>query len=363
MPENIDLKRLSQLSSHDRAFLSIYLRSPESLDTVLKKLAQMQKLVKENKDEYEQFGENIELVKEHFKKNPYTSGSLCVFCCWLLDYIEVHSLNVEIQDLIRVDSSPYIRPLAEIIDEYENFAVVVADNERAKIFLVAAGKVYSEEKVKGDVKNHVKVGGWSQQRYERRRTKEFEGYAREIIENLLKLDESEEFERLILVGGKEALGEITKSLPAHLASKLVGEKPLDLKKGEKYVNEEIMELFHKEERRSERALWKEIRDMYLRGEPAVMGVQDVLYASQTGRVERAIVNRGDVFKGARCRDCENLFADAPGRCPRCGSESTFEIDLVNEIVELLSKTGADIDFCDEIEELSEAGGIAAILRY
>ena len=363
MHREIDLRKLSELSSHDRAFLSIYMKNPGSLGPTLKKLDDMRRLLKENKDEYQQAGENIKLVKDYFDNNPYTSGSLCVFCCWLLDYFEAYPLPVDVEDLVRVDSSPYIRPLAEMKDEYENFAVVVADNERARVFLVTAGKAGTEEKIKGDIKNHVKVGGWSQQRYERRRDKEFEGYAREVVEALLGLDKRESFERIILVGGKEAVSEIEDALPERLSAKLVGEKSLDLKKGEKHVNREIFDLFRSEERRSERELWEHIRNSYLRGEPAVMGVQDVLYASEAGRVEKAVVNRSAVFEGARCRDCENLFAGSASRCPRCGSESTFSVDLLNEIVELLAKTGAEIDFADEIDELAEAGHIAAMLRY
>jgi peptide chain release factor subunit 1 len=363
MLEEIDLKKLSKLSSHDRAFLSMYLRSPESVAAVLKRAGEIHRLLKGNRDEHHQMGENVKLVKDYLDKNRYTSGSLCIFCCWLLDYLEAYPLTVEVEDIVRVDSSPYIRPLAELRDEYENFAVIVADNERARVFLVTAGRAQAEESIRGDIKNHVKVGGWSQQRYERRRDKEFEGYAGDIAQALLRLDETEEFERIVLVGGKEALSEIAKALPDRLAYRLIGEKPLDMKKGEKYVNDEIFDLFREEERRSESQLWQQIRDRFFRGEPAVVGVQDVLYAAQGGRVEKAIVNRKSLFAGARCRDCENLYSGSSGKCPRCGSESTFRVDLLNEIVELLSMTGAEIDFADEIDELTEAGGIAAMLRY
>ena len=37
--------------------------------------------------------------------------------------------------------------------------------------------------------------------------------------------------------------------------------------------------------------------------------------------------------------------------------------MVNEIVEMLKLTGAEVDFADSIETLEEAGEIAAPLRY
>ena len=54
---------------------------------------------------------------------------------------------------------------------------------------------------------------------------------------------------------------------------------------------------------------------------------------------------------------------APSKCGGCGSESLFTVDLVNEIVEMLEQSGATVDFADPMPSLTEAGGIAALLRY
>ncbi|UCD86053.1 MAG: host attachment protein [Deltaproteobacteria bacterium] len=363
MFDEIDLKKLAKLTSHDRAFLSIYLSSPESLEIIERRIDNIRKLFKENKDESKHFEENIKLVKDYLDKDLYQSGSLCIFCCWLLDYFEAYPLNVTVENIIWVDSSPYIRPLAELKDEYENFAVVVADNEIAKIFLVTSAKADSEEKIKGNIKNRVKVGGWSQQRYERRRDKKIQYYSREIVDRLIELEKKEEFRRIILVGSKKILTEIRSALTNQLTQKLVGEKALDLRKGENYINKEIFDLFFIEERKSEKKLWEEIKNHYLRGEPAVVGVDDVLFSSKMGRVEKVIVNRDVEINGIRCRDCEGLFNRELDKCPDCGSTSLFKVDLINEIVELLSTTKAEVDFVDEIEELKDVGDIAALLRY
>jgi len=39
------------------------------------------------------------------------------------------------------------------------------------------------------------------------------------------------------------------------------------------------------------------------------------------------------------------------------------VDLVNELVELLALTSAEADFVDPIEGLTQAGEVAALLRY
>lgn len=361
MSGEIDLRKLAELSADDRAFLSIYLSGPSSLDVVERRAKKIEKMLRDNSDESRHFAENMKLVDEYFDRHPFKSGSLCIFCCWLLDYFEVHELNVPVGDLIWVDSSPYIRPLAEFRDEYEDFAVVVADNKLSKIFLVTSGTAESEERVKGNVKNHVRVGGWSQQRYERRRDKELKHYCRDIVEKLLELDRAGEFRRIILVGSRETIGEIRKSLPDRLAKKLVGEKALELRKGGDYIDKEIFDLFFAEERKSEQVLWERIKSQYMRGGLAVAGAEDVLAAARTGRADRVVVNRDAKFAGIRCRDCEGLFCGKPDKCPDCGSTSGFEVDVVNEIVELLAMTGAEADFVDKIKELKDIGDIAALL--
>ena len=363
MTQEIDLRRLSEMTSNDRAFLSIYLSCPDSLNAIRKRLKNIEKMLRENSDESKHFSENMKLVNDHLSKVPYESGGLCIFCCWLNDFFEVHNLDIPVGDIVWVDSSPCIRPLAEFQDEYEDFAVVVADNKAAKIYLVTSGTAEGEETIKGKVKNHVRVGGWSQQRYERRRDKQLHHYARDIVDKLTELDREGEFRRIILVGSKETIGEIRRLMPEKLVKQIIGEKALDLSRGDDYIDREIFDLFFEEERKSELELWERIKGQYMRGGLAVVGVDDVLNAAKMARIEKMIVNRNAKFSGIRCRDCEGLFSGNLDSCPECSSNSVFEVDLINEIVEILSTTGAETDFADEISELKNVGDIAALLRY
>ncbi len=314
------------------------------------------------KDEREHFDQNCALVTKYLAKNPFESGSLAIFSCWALDYFLALPLAAPVADLVQVDSSPFVRPLAELQDEYENVAVVVADNTKARIYLVSSAVAGDDEVIKGNVKNHVKKGGWSQQRYERRRDKQLLLYAREVVSALEALHREEDFRRILLVGGKETLRAIREDLPAAL-EKIAADKALDLRRGEGAVNSDIWDLFREEERESERDLWEQIRAEYMKGGLGAAGPDEVLAAAREGRVERMIVERSLRAEGRRCRECKRLEAGTPGKCGGCGSESVFEVDLVNEIVEMLKQSGATVDFADPIPSLTEAGGIAALLRY
>lgn len=331
--------------------------------TLEKRIKHAESLLQDNRDEAEYFAENIKLVRKFLKKNPLQSGGICIFTCWALDYFKAWPLTAPTPDLLWVGSSPYIRPLAELQDEYENFAVVIADNKVARIFLVASAKAQSEERIRGNIKNHVRKGGWSQKRYERRRDKQLMNYAKEIAQKIAELEQQEDFRRVFMVGSKETLAEIRRELPRRVTRKLAGEKALDLKKGEQWVDKEIFDLFFEEERLSEQQLWERIKGEHLHGGLAAVGAEDVLAAAKTGRIEKMLVTRDAKIDGFRCQDCEHLDEGLPKNCPNCGSPSLFRVDLVNEIVELVASTSAETDFVDPLPGLSDVGDIAVLLRY
>jgi len=361
----IELRELAEITAPERAFLSVYLSGPRSVDQLDRRIRDLRRVLKgggAEKDEREHLDQNVEMVRDYLSKNPLTSGSLCIFSCWVLDFFRAIPLAAPTKDLVWVDSSPYIRPLAELQDEYENVAVVVADNKRARIFLVSSATAGSEEVVKGNVKNHVRKGGWSQQRYERRRDKQLHLYAHGIVDALTRLDKEEEFRRIVLVGGKEILRVVFGELPVHL-QKRVAEQAIHLGRGEDEINKDIMGLFFEQERRSELDLWEKIRNEYLRGGLGVVGLEEVRAAAREGRIDTMIVDRDFHPPGKRCRDCENLDLGEREVCSACGSESLFDVDVVNEIVEMLHRSGAEADFTDSIKTLDEAGKIAALLRY
>ena len=363
MFNQIDLRKLAELSAPDRPFLSLYLSGPAAMAALDKRIRTDRSLLKDHRDELEYFDQNMTMLEDYFNRSPHKSGSLCLFACWVLDFFEAHTLPVAVPDLLWVDSSPYIRPLAELQDEYENYAVVVADNRSAKVFLVASSVASREVQITGNVKNHVKVGGWSQQRYERRRDKQLQDYAKDIADELMELDRENAFRRVLMVGSKETLRAIRAALPNQIARKAVEDKALDLGKSDDWVQKETFDLFVEQERASEQALWELIKSEQLRSGLAVVGIEDVLYAAKAGRVEKVVVTRNAHFDGVRCRDCEHLEASTRSECPKCGSTSLFKVGLVNECAELIYMSGAEIDFVDPMPFLTEVGDIGALLRY
>ncbi len=67
---NIDLTQLSEISTNDKTFLSIYISSPKSLRSLGKRIERIRRVLKSNdteKDEREHFEENVKAVKNIWK--------------------------------------------------------------------------------------------------------------------------------------------------------------------------------------------------------------------------------------------------------------------------------------------------------
>jgi len=362
---DLDLKKLAALRTSGRAFLSVFLAGPQSVADLEKRLSKVHRVLKgggPEKDEREYFTENVAVLWEYLSQNPLRSGSLCIYACRGIGFFQAIPLLEPVKDIVRIDSSPYIRPLAELHDDYGTVAVVVADNKKARIFLVSSFVAGSEEVIKGHVKNHVKVGGWSQQRYERRRDKQLEQYVHDIGQALVKLDQEERIAQVLLVGSKEVLHLVHNKLPKELQARVM-EKNLDLGRGEGTLNRELMVLLAEEEHHSQEDYWERIRVEYLEGGLAVTGIEDVLRAAIERRVEKGIVNRTFHPRGRRCRNCHTLNAGMVEACRVCGSPSLFDVSLINEILDMLIQADAELHFADPIPGLAAAGEIAALLRY
>jgi len=227
MPVHIDLRRLAELNAPDRSFVSLYLTGARALDNLERRIRTTRKLLV-NDDEHTYFNENMALIEGYLEDDP-PSGPIVIFACWALDLIEAYPLEVPLkEDLLWVDSSPYIRPHAELQAEYENFAVIAADNTQASVHLVTSLKRKDDVRVTGNVKNHVKVGGWSQQRYQRRREKQLKNYADDVVLALRELKRQHAFRRILMVGSRETLAEIRRVMPRALEEPVFADRSIDL---------------------------------------------------------------------------------------------------------------------------------------
>ena len=358
------LRALSDLAGPERAFLTVYLDGDDERSVLDERLSRVRSLLADQPEETEHFEQSLALAEKLLDAHPAPEGGAVVaFAGWAADLAKAYALPEPVGTRVWMGDAPYVRPAYELLEEHETFAVAVVDNTSARIFFVAPGEVDEEGRVRGDVKNRVKKGGWSQKRYARRREKQIEQYAAEVAADLQALDQERPFARLVLLGSDEPVRAVRDALPTALADKLVGTRAVSADASEDALLDAAAEVAEAGERQDEEDLWTAIREQGVGPGLAAFGATAVLDALRQARVEAVLVDREAEIAGTKCRDCEHVAHGTPTTCGVCGSRDVFRVDLVEAMTEQAVRTGAEVDFTDPFDALVDAGGVAALLRY
>ena len=364
MLQNIDLRKLAEIQGNGRDVVSAYFQSADGLKPLASRERQLRAILSDDDLEAENFDRTMEMIRKAVDESSVDGAQgLCVFGSAVLDVVLGYSISLHVPDQLYVGPAPYIRPLAELQDEYETFALVVCDNEKTSIYTVTNEKAEVELASKGGVKNHVRKGGWSQQRYERRRDGQLLHYAKDAVDALQELVKRYSIRRVVLLGSAETIRAIQGEMDENLLALVVGSEPFDLHRSEDDIVARAYESYFEDERKAEQDLWHRIKSEVMRGGRAAAGPAEVLRHAQSGRIEAAVVTRDAKIVGAACRDCEHSQAEPEGKCESCGSENIFPLDLVDALARQLKQTSAELNFVDPLPGLTEAGDVAALLRY
>lgn len=364
MLQDIDLRTLAELRGNGRDVVSAYFAGREGLSQLQHRERQLRDLLEDDPLEADNFEQSMQRIRDWLDEHSVDdSTSVCVFSSEILDFLSGHEITMEVPNRLYVGSAPFIRPLAELQDEYETFLMVACDNTRTRIFSVTNEITDVESVISGGIKNHVRKGGWSQKRYERRRDEQLSRYAREIAGTLAEIVRTESIHRVVMLGSAETMHAIEEEMDAGLRQHLVGSEAFDLDRDDDELLQAAYESYFEAERDDESDLWQQIKNEALSGGRAVTGPAPTLAAAMIGRVEAAVVTRDAKITGTMCRDCEHVHVAELDRCRDCDSQNVFAVDVVDTLARQLELTSAQIDFVDPLPGLSRSGDIAALLRY
>lgn len=348
------IKELSQLYDKDSkdVFITIYL-NPQSDEKFLKKRMQScQALL--DKDEQENFKKTMEKVNEFLDETQ--ESDIALFASDKHDLFKATPLPITINNALVVDSSPYIRPLARILDEWESFSLVLLNSNQAKIFSIELGQAEQQKKLSSDIMNKHKKGGWSQARFQRIRKGAIHDFFTEVSEYLEKMDE----DQIVIAGPGTAKIQFKDILPKHIQENIVDVIDVNINKEHQIIKQSLSIISDKEELESKKAV-QQLKQEILKNGLAVYGFEDTLKAAQIGQIDVLIVEKDFHLKGCLCEHCQILKSGPIKDCPVCGN-STTEADVIEEIIEFAERTDATIEFTND-EEISNLGHIGGLLRY
>jgi len=356
MTEDISklIRELSEIYDSDSndTYVSLYLNKRTNRKFLDRRIRACRSVLKA--DLLKNFNETMLNIEENIKK--ISGDNVAVFASKKHNYLSSFSLPMKIEDLLVVDSSPYIRPLARIQDEWESFSLVLVSSNYAKIFSVSLGRIDDTKKLSADIMNKHKKGGCSQARFNRLRRGAISAFLLDVADALQERAD----ERIIIAGPGIAKNQFIDILPKNLIDRIVDIIDIDIDDEKELMKESIYLISEKEQRKSHEAV-QHLKEEILKDGLAVYGIEETLEAVKNGQVELLIIEKDYKLRGWICENCQIVKEGTKRTCSNCG-KNTSEVDVLEEILEFAERTDAEIEFTAD-KEIADLGHIGAILRF
>ena len=281
------------------------------------------------------------------------------------DWFEALQFPVPVQSRMVVAERPMVGPLAQVIRSYDHYGVVLLDREHVRILSVYLGTLLDELEFRGDplpTQHDVQAGGYSQTRYQRRKLEEVKHFFKDFADEVERFVRRYQPEQLVLLGTDENVARFREYLPDSLLQRVVYTGPMGVDDPASEVLARLEPHLRAEHERHDQEVLAQVRDRAAHDYLATAGVQGTLTALQEGKVDTLVLARDGDVQGVRCTQCSFVFVRDVTRCPYDGTEEMQSVDVMEEMVRLAEKQGAEIQFADA-NALADLRGAGALLRF
>jgi len=367
MTLSVDIRKLSEIHDTEPTFISLYMQLKEGYEDFIAHREQAIRSALAGKPGLRNtFFETMVRINTYLNENfnklqKEGSEGLAIFISQPLDFFEAHPLPMTVENSMVLDASPYIRPLAKFLEEFEDFGIILLDHNHARIYLVKAGAIAETGRLHEEIFHHHKKGGFSQMRFQRKRDGELVHFYKDIAEEAGKVFEGTKIRRIIVAGQSDAKKNFIPYLPKFYQDKIIAVLNIETETPDEEVVRDTFPVFFEKERQEELEMVEEFMGAVMKGSGAAYGMQDVLDATKNGRSETILINMNFKSPGYKCESC-NIVKLGSGKCDFCGGP-LHQVDAVEELVELAQQTGAKVEFVAENESLESLGGVGATLRW
>lgn len=316
--------------------------------------------------------EDIQAVLRYFDHEHDWSGrSVAVFSCASEGFFRAFPLAVAIRSRVRLSDRPYVKPLADLLDSYGGYGVVLVDKQGARLFYFHLGELIEQDGVVGEAVRHTKRGGGSQAAGRRGGVAGQTDYVEEVADRNLKeaVDFASRFfseknvRRIVIGGTEENVAQFRSHLPKSWQSLVIGSFPINMNASHTEVLERTLVIGEQAERRREMQLVEAIVTNAAKGRGGVVGLEDTLIAIREGRVQSLVIRDGYRATGYRCKSCGYLTSTPTGNCPFCDGETEQIPDAVEMAVRMVMAAGGDVEVLHDNQKIKGFDQIGALLRY
>jgi peptide subunit release factor 1 (eRF1) len=287
---------------------------------------------------------------------------LALFSCSAHGFWEVVELAVPVRDRLVINHTPYVRELEAVVAQHERFVVLLADRQRARLFLLHQGELLEKQEQLDLLPRHDDDGGQlGKDQVAGHTAAAAQRHLRRAASAAFNLQQEQGFDHLVLAGPEEITAELERELHAYLRGRIAGRIHLDVHAGHDEIRQAAEDVEAAVERAREAALVDRLRQGLHSGSGAA-GVDAVLEALVARRVDTLLVSEGFEAPGWRCPGC--AWVGTRGRkCPVCDSAMDQVGDVVEEAVEEALAQACRVAVCRGNADLDVMGRVGALLRY
>ncbi len=298
---------------------------------------------------------------------PSTQG-VALFACGPLDLFEAIPLPFVYRSRIAVDTSPLVRELASVEDEFGRLLTVVLDRTAARFFEVTAYEATELPSLRADSTRGKRFRGdddgppgWGEHTYNNRIREEKQRHYEAIARELFAIDRRHPAHGIVLAGTGTEAAAVEPFLHSYLVERVIGTAKLNPKEvTPALVHQATLVVREAWERDSERALVHEMQEGLGSGW-SVNGMTPTLRALSRGQVRALLVHADAGEPGFRCAESGRLTI-AERDC-RAEGEPVPVLDVVDDAIEEALRQGVDVNVVYEPEARDAIEGLAGLLRF
>jgi peptide chain release factor subunit 1 len=323
-----------------------------------------------SRDVADEVARDLHQIQEFLRKPanlPHTQG-VAIFACEGIDLFETVPLPVVHRSRLSVDTTPLVRELAAVEEEFGRLLTVVLDRSRARFFEVTAYDcrelmgLHSEstrgKRFHGDQDGS---GGWGEHTYHNRIRQEKQRHYEAIARELFAMDRRHPAHGIILAGNGNDAGAVEPFLHTYLRDRLIGTVRLNPKDATvPTVHSATLAVREEYERTMERRLVHEMLEGVGSGW-GVNGLTPALNALARGQVRSLLVNSDASEPGFRCGDSGRL-ARTEREC-RGEGDPVPVLDIIDGAIEEALRQGVDVNVVYEPDAREAIDSLGALLRF
>ena len=298
------------------------------------------------------------------KVDPAANG-LAIFACSGEMLFETAQLPAPIEEhRIYVYHQPHLYHLARLDDEYPLYAAVVTDANTARIYVCRLGQTIHSEDVNGKKVHRVKVGGWSQARYQRRVINAHQDHAKEIVDRLERIVREEKIKHILLAGEPTFKAVLREEMPKALAESVVDTVSIDSNAGDDEILRKTLETIREEDSKTDAEKVEKLFNQYRGRALAVVGPEATLQALANGQVDELLISAALEKSRPEREPVEAILApEIPDASGGTESEEPRSASIPDLLVTKAKQTGATVTFIEDPTLLASVDGVGALLRW